>query len=207
MKIQKLVIGPLKTNCYLVYKNDECLIIDPGGDSEVIVNNIRDLNLTPTLIAATHGHYDHILAVNELKLTFKIPFLMTKEDEAMLKWFRKSAQHFSGFDPGPPPKIDTYLEKNSLSSFELEMIKTPGHTPGGVCLYSQKNKILFSGDTIFARGAIGRYDFPYAEKETLLKSIAKLSKLPNDVIVYPGHEEETTIGEFKLQFNEVQKLQ
>ncbi len=205
LAVKKLVVGQLATNCYLVYpktsstsRKPKTIIIDPGDDAEYIQNKINDLDLTPELIVATHGHFDHLLAVNELKLIYKIPFSLPKKDEVMFKWYRRSTKHFLGFDPGPAPTVDQYLDRElSTHNFQFSVIETPGHTPGGVCLYSKKDNLLFSGDTIFAGGAIGRYDFPYASKAKLDQSIKKLLKLPEKTIVYPGHGEETTIEEFR----------
>jgi len=194
MDIQTLPVGQLKTNCYLFHN----LIIDPGEAADFIIQKITDLDLKPQAILATHAHFDHIGAVNELKLAFKIPFLMPKKDEVLLKWFRKSALHFTKVDPGPPPKVDKYLGQEC---FTLKIIPTPGHTPGSVCLYSSKEKIVFGGDLIFAGGGVGRYDLPYADKDILQKSIQKILKLPPETIVYPGHGEPTTIGEFKKLYN------
>jgi glyoxylase-like metal-dependent hydrolase (beta-lactamase superfamily II) len=190
-----LTVGQLQTNCYLVYndQNQEAIIIDPGDDADYIMRVISDLEVKPVKIIATHGHFDHLLAASELKLAFKIPFLMHKNDEALLKWMRKSCQYFCGFDPGPAPKIDEYLEdKLKIQNEKFKIIFTPGHTPGGVTLYNKTQNIAFVGDTVFKDG-IGRYDFPYSDKEELFKSIQKILKLPKETIIYPGHGERTTI--------------
>ena len=175
----------------------EGLIIDPGDDAEYIYNTINTLNLQPQAILATHGHFDHLGAVNELKLAFKIPFCMHQKDEVLLQWFRKSTLHFTKVDPGPAPIIDKYLGTKYL---KFKIILTPGHTPGSVCLYSPKNKIIFVGDLIFKGGGVGRWDFPYADKKLLEKSVQRICKLPDETLVYPGHGEPTTIGEFKKDY-------
>ncbi|MCK4588253.1 MBL fold metallo-hydrolase [Candidatus Woesebacteria bacterium] len=197
-RVKKLVVGQLQTNCYLVFdeKNSEAIIIDPGGDADYIIRTLNDLDVKPTKIVGTHGHFDHILAVNELKLAYKIPFLMSKKDEVLLKWMRKSCKFFTGFDPGPPPKVDKYLNKLlEVGDLKFEIIETPGHSPGSVSLYSNKLGIVFVGDVIFAGGGVGRTDFKYSNRKDLEKSIKKLFKLPKNTIVYSGHGEETTIGE------------
>jgi glyoxylase-like metal-dependent hydrolase (beta-lactamase superfamily II) len=197
LKIKTLPVGQLATNCYLIFDDKtpgEAIIIDPGGDVDYIMRVISDLEIKPVKIIATHGHFDHILAVKELKLNYKIPFLMHKNDEVLLKWIRKSCQYFCGFDPGPAPKIDEYLDKNlKIGSLSFEVIETPGHTPGSVTLYNKLKNIAFVGDTVFKDG-IGRYDFPYSDKEKLFKSIHKILKLPKETIIYPGHGERTTIA-------------
>jgi len=207
LMVEKVVVGQLATNCYLVTddKSRETLVIDPGDDAELIINRVRDLELKPKQIVVTHGHFDHLLAVNELKTAFEIPFLLSRKDEVMLVWFRKSTQHFVGFDPGPAPIVDAYLRRKiQVFDIKFKIIETPGHTPGGICLYLKEKNILFSGDTIFAEGAVGRTDYPYCNKNDLSESIKKLMRLPDDTLVYPGHGEETTIGQEKM-FHRMQK--
>ena len=197
-RVKKLVVGQLQTNCYLVFdeKKSEAIIIDPGDGADYIIRILNDLDVRPTKIVATHGHFDHILAVNELKLAYKIPFLMNKKDEVLLKWMRKSCKFFTGFDPGPPPKVDKYLNKLlKVGDLKFEIIETPGHSPGSVSLYSNKLGVVFVGDVIFAGGGVGRTDFKYSNRKDLEKSIKKLFKLPKNTIVYSGHGAETTIGE------------
>lgn len=209
LKVDRLQVGTLKTNCYLVTdtKTLRTAIVDAGDDADFIVKTIAGKELKPVLLIATHGHFDHVLATNELKVAYKIPFLMHKEDQKLLSWMRKSTKHFTDFDPGPPPKVDEYLEggdKIKIGESELEIIFTPGHTPGGVGLYSKEDGFCLVGDTIFARGAIGRTDFPYADIKKLYESITRLLKLPKETTVYPGHGEETTIAKFKKEYNGVE---
>lgn len=202
--VKKLKVGQLQTNCYLVIdKNQEkATIIDPGDGADYIMRVLSDLNAVPEKIIATHGHFDHILAVKELKLAYNIPFLMNKKDKVLLKWMRKSCKFFTGFNPGPPPKIDVYLEEDSLkiANHKFKIIHTPGHTPGSISLYFNKVGVVFVGDVIFAGGGVGRTDYPYAKEADLRKSIKKLLKLPENTIVYSGHGEETTIGACKAYF-------
>lgn len=208
VEVVALPVGQLKANCYLVYDSEflNTFIVDPGDDADFIYQKITDLNLTPQAIIATHAHFDHIMAVNELKINFKIPFYLPRGEEELLSWMRKSALYFTKTDPGPAPKVDKFIDENTALEIEnckLKIISTPGHTPGGVCLYLKASNILLSGDTIFARGGVGRYDFPYSNKTALKKSIEKLLKLPDDTKVFPGHGEPTTIGEFKKNFKEL----
>lgn len=198
-KIKKLVVGQLQSNCYLVFDKtiDKTIIIDPGDDADYIIQTIADLNLKPTKIIATHGHFDHILAVKELKLAYKIPFLMHKKDEVLLKWMRKSCKFFTNFDPGPPPKIDKHLkDKLTFGHQSLDIIATPGHTPGSISLYSNEAGILFVGDLIFAGGGVGRTDFPYTNETDLKKSIKKILKLPKNTTIYSGHGKDFSLTEF-----------
>lgn len=199
MKIKRLIVGQLATNCYLVFdeKTRESLIIDPGDDGDYIIRRISDLRLQPKMILATHGHFDHILAVTELKLAYNIPFLIHQKDLFLIKTAPQSAKHWLGINVDPVILPDRFIEEKdsvSMGQEELTVLETPGHTPGSLCLMGLG--ILFSGDTLFAQG-VGRTDFSYSSKEDLQKSLKKIFKLADNVIVYPGHGEETIIKEAK----------
>jgi len=201
MKVCCLAVGQLATNCYLAVdeKTRKAIIIDPGDDGGFIIQKILDLRLEPVSIVATHGHFDHVLAATELKLAFSIPFFLHHKDEPILKRSQKTAGYFTGLSADPPPKIDQFLEEGDCLEFgkeKLFVIETPGHTPGGICLCDRK-QILFSGDTLFADGQVGRTDFGGSEKELSFSIKDKLLVLPGVTIVYPGHGRQTTIGEEK----------
>jgi len=196
LKIKKLVVGQLQTNCYVVFDNliKKALIIDPGDDADYIARSISDLELEPEAIVATHGHFDHILAATELKLNYKIPFLIHKADEFLLKRMRSSAKHFAGIKADPPPKVDRYLqdkEKLVIGHLSFDIMHTPGHTPGSISLYARDHKALFVGDTLFAQGAVGRTDFSYSDKDELGRSINKLLAKGGGAAIYPGHGDKT----------------
>lgn len=198
LKTRTLPVGQLATNCYLVISDKQALIIDPGDDADFIMRIISDEDVTPRKIVATHAHYDHILAVTELKLAYKIPFLMHRKDEFLLKEMKKSAKYFSGISTDPIPKVDKYIKGGdtlTINNQKLNIIDTPGHTPGSVTLYDDSSRSLFVGDLIFALGGVGRTDFRYSKAFDLKESIKKILKLPSETKVYPGHGEETTIGE------------
>jgi len=176
------------------------IIIDPGDDADYIINQINDLNKKPSMVVATHGHFDHLLAATEVMLAYNIPLLLHKADKFLLKRLQSSAKHFLGVETDPPPVVDRYLtegEKIKIGKYTLEIISTPGHTPGGIALYCKEAKILFVGDTVFDNGGVGRTDFIYADNKELIKSIRKLMKLPDETVVYPGHGDKTTIEEIK----------
>ncbi len=194
MNIKRLVLGTLQANCYLVWESqNEAIIIDPGDDTDFIIQTILEHELVPRAIIATHGHFDHIMAALEIKLIYNIPFYMHKADEFLLERMDSSARHFINFDPGPPPDVDIYLKSNStleISNLELEILHTPGHTPGSVCLYSEG--CVFVGDLMFADGTCGGTDHAYSNKSELAASVDKIKKLRSSII-YPGHGEEFTL--------------
>jgi hydroxyacylglutathione hydrolase len=213
MKIETLVVGQLATNCYLVWeeKNKQTLIIDPGDSADYLSDKILGLGLKPKAIIATHGHFDHVLAALELKLAFKIPFLINKKDTFILKYLAKSAKFWLNLknEPAnPPPEIDQNPKDGTrikLGKNILKVLATPGHTPGGISLYSPSQGLLFSGDTLFANGW-GRTDLPGGSEKELLKSLKKLFKLPGKTRVFPGHGPETTIETEKETLKTFQDL-
>lgn len=198
MPVEILEVGQLKTNCYLVFdeKSREALIIDPGDDAEFIMAKIKDLDLKPKAILATHGHFDHVLAVTELKLAYKISFYLNYQDKVILDRMKNTAKYFLHLDVGPKPFIDKYLKDKdiiSLSDLKLQVLESPGHTPGGICLYCVLENFILTGDTIFANGAFGRTDLQGGDEKIIKKSIKKILSFPENTIVYSGHGESTTI--------------
>lgn len=203
IKVRKLEVGQLRTNCYLVIEDRSCQIIDPGDDADYITRIITDEDATPTVLIATHGHYDHILAATELKLAYNIPYLMHKADKFLLSKMASSAKHFSGVNADPPPEVDKYIEDGDVLKIEnckLKIMETPGHTPGSVTLYSRSGNIAFVGDLIFEKGGVGRIDFSYSDEEKLKESIDNILKLPDETIIYPGHGGKFSIGQAKKYF-------
>jgi len=199
MKIERVIVGQLVTNCYLVWdeESSEAVIIDPGDDADYIIRRVGDFNLFPQFILATHGHFDHVLGVTELKLALNIPFLIHQKDLFLLKRAEKTAKFFTevGKEPVLPP--DKFIKEGDKIVFgkeSLKVIETPGHTPGSVSFYS--SGFLFSGDLIFA-GGVGRTDFAYSSKEKLQKSIKKVLKLPKTTTIYPGHGQSLIIEDFQ----------
>lgn len=201
MKIETMVLGDVRTNCYLLINEEtkEALVVDPADRADVIVRKLIDEGLTLKAILLTHGHGDHILAVGDLKKQFGVKVYAAKAEEALLS---DAVQNLSKalFGIAVTVKPDILLEDGQefeAAGVRLRMLYTPGHTPGGCCYYQAEEKILFSGDTLFC-GSIGRTDFPGGSLSELVRSVKeKLLVLPEDVKVYPGHEEMTTIGHEK----------
>ena len=199
--IMRLVVGPIRTNCYLIKNklSDGVIIVDPGGDEEVIENRMLAYHMKPVAILLTHGHFDHIGAVNQLKSRFGVKVYAYQDEKEVLE--RPDINLSSMFERPMSIKADVYLRDNE--EFELDGIKfktiyTPGHTIGSCCFYIENEKVIFSGDTLFAYSH-GRTDFPTGSEGAIIRSITeRLLKLESDVKVYPGHEDETTIGREKM---------
>lgn len=195
MRIDILPVGHMQANCYVVssQKTKNAILIDPGDEYSTIKNFLEKNGLTAKFILHTHGHIDHIQADNQ----FNLPVYIHKGDLQLLLEPEKNLSSFFGypFKVKLAPKTVTDLEAIVLDDLKLEVLYTPGHTPGGICL--RTDKAVFTGDTLFA-GSIGRTDFPGASQNELLKSIQeKLLNLPDNTIIYPGHGPASTIGREK----------
>lgn len=204
LKIERLEVGQMKANCYIVFDEEEknALIIDPGDDGDYIIRRIADLEVNPVCIAATHGHFDHILAAEELRLAYGIPFIIHPEDEFIVEYASKSAQHYLGYKDALTPQIDKYFNDNDLlKKFDIEILETPGHTPGSVSLYSHESDIVFVGDLVFSDGNIGRTDFKYSSILNLTGSLNKILALPSATRVFSGHGKPTTIKALRTIIN------
>ena len=195
---RSLVVGPCETNCYLLCAEREILVIDPGGDSDEILGLIESEGLSVVMVVNTHGHGDHIGANAPLKERFGCPIVIHEADAAFLTDPGLNLSAYLGSDAVVGPPADRLLRERDevrIGSMCLRVIHTPGHTPGGMCLYADGH--LFSGDTLFA-GSVGRTDFPGGSMEQLAGAIRdKLLVLPNGTVVYPGHGPTTTIGDEK----------
>lgn len=196
MILQKLCVGELSTNCYILgdEKTNQGVVIDPGGDFDLIDENIEKLNLKIKYIILTHGHIDHIKALVPLKKKTKAKVLIHKEDLAILSNPIYNLSQFTGEDSSFS-EPDLLLKDGDTIEFgktKLLVLHTPGHTPGSISLYT--DNLLFTGDTLFCEG-MGRTDLPGSSYEKLFSSIKqKLFTKPDDTEVFPGHGPSTTIG-------------
>lgn len=199
MVVERLVLGRLQTNCYIVGDGRRAVVIDPADEAPRILEILRRHKLEPVGIVATHAHFDHVLAAEEVKKETGAPFYLHRQDEPILLEMQRRALDLLGIQLGPPPKVDTYLEEGdslAIGQDSLGVLHTPGHSPGGISLYDGRG-LLFSGDTLFA-GSIGRPDLAGGSFETLIRSIQeKLLPLDPGVVVHPGHGSSTTIGQEK----------
>ncbi|MDO8682610.1 MAG: MBL fold metallo-hydrolase [Armatimonadota bacterium] len=197
MKVRRLVVGQLQTNCYIVADdNGDAVIIDPGSDAERIEDVIVSHELTPKYILCTHGHPDHTFAAGRLQAAFNIDTLIHDGDRPLIEQgIGELAFIFdmrSYMEPSLGPSL-TDGQIIQIGSLQLRTIHTPGHTPGGVSFLCGKD--VFTGDTLFA-GGVGRTDLPGGSERTLLKSIeTRLMILDDDIRARPGHSQETTIGD------------
>lgn len=200
LQVETLIVGPLFSNCYIVWDESkkEGAIIDPGDDANEILKKIKELGITIKYILATHGHFDHVGGVAQLKRKLDVDFLAHQGDDFFIADGEESALKW-GIQIEGSPQPDKFLkdgDKIKIGNLELEVIYTPGHSPGGVSFLH--NGMIFCGDTLF-QGSIGRTDFRKGSIEDLTKSIkTRLYTLPDDTVVYTGHGPITTIGDEKL---------
>lgn len=195
MIVEKLVVGPFASNCYIVgsQSNKEGMIIDPGDEAKQILKRVKDLELDIKFIVLTHGHIDHTGALKEVKEATGAEVAVHGDDAKSLN-NQLVAIAFGLSYPAPPPPDRLLKGGDSIDVGDLhfEVLHTPGHTPGGICLLGQG--VVFSGDTLFNYG-VGRTDLPGGSSSQLMNSIqTKLMTLPDNTVVYPGHGSDTTIG-------------
>ena len=198
MRITNLPSGALQANTYLAVdeKTNEGFIVDPGGYNKVLTKEVRDNDVKIKYIILTHGHSDHSCGVNEHKAEFPDAKIVAyKDEEAMLE--NPNLNQSPGFGVPYSTKADILVsdgDELKVGDVTLKFIHTPGHTEGGMCIYVEEAKALFSGDTLF-RQSIGRTDFPGGSYKEIMDSIRKkLFLLPDDTNVFPGHMGTTSIG-------------
>jgi hydroxyacylglutathione hydrolase len=191
MKIETFVLGNIRSNCYVIYEDNRCFVIDPGFDDDNLHHFIDAHQLLVEAIYITHGHYDHVGGVNLLKKKHQCMVYAPKADAMFLelgdynKW-------------GIPIDVDIWIDQETDLNFlgyTFNVLLTPGHSPGGTVLFH--DGLLFSGDTLFYQ-SIGRTDLPFSSGQDIYQSIKKLYQLfADDTKVFPGHGRTTTIGHEK----------
>ena len=204
MKIDCLMLGEYQTNCYVLRSGEEatdCLVVDPGLGVEDLIAFLDEREIAPVAVLLTHGHIDHIAGIGALRRSYPdIKVLIHELDAEMLS---DSATNLSdlmgrGFTAEP---ADVVLKDGSWieqAGIRLQVLHVPGHSPGGICLYSSEEGIVFTDDALFAE-SIGRTDFPGGSMSRLVGCIReKLWPLPDETVVYPGHGPETTIAREKV---------
>ncbi|MBE7000037.1 MAG: MBL fold metallo-hydrolase [Clostridia bacterium] len=195
MKIQTFVVGKLRTNCYLVYDENslEASVVDPGGDYQKIKTFLDENQLKLKNIFLTHGHFDHILAVAQLREATGARVVIHKADAGMLETADDNMYMSIMSEPFRRVKADILLsggEKTKVGTVEAQFLHTPGHTPGSVCIFM--DNVIFTGDTLF-KNDIGRTDLEGGSELDMKYSLRSLYDLEDDYILYPGHYNSTTL--------------
>ena len=203
MKIQHSVLGMCATNTYYVYDDEtkRGLIVDPADSPDTIIAKVDSLSMIPEAILITHGHFDHVLAMNKVREHYGIKVYAGLTEKQVLHDMAMNLT--SSFGMGQIFDADIYLkdgEEFETAGYHIKAIEVPGHTIGGMCYYFDKQGVLFSGDTLFCE-SVGRSDFPGGNASALCRGIKdKLFILPEHTKVYPGHMDETTIGN-EIKYN------
>ena len=203
MKIQHSVLGMCATNTYYVYDDEtkRGLIVDPADSPDTIIARVDSMSMIPEAVLITHGHFDHVLAMNKVREHYGIKVYAGLTEKQVLHDMAMNLT--SSFGMGQTFDADIYLkdgEEFEAAGYHIRAIEVPGHTIGGMCYYFDKQGVLFSGDTLFCE-SVGRSDFPGGSASALCRGIKdKLFVLPEHTKVYPGHMDETTIGN-EIKYN------
>jgi len=203
MHIETFVLGDFQTNCYCVRADSDkkdCILIDAGLHPFAMIQHLQNHHIVPAAVVLTHGHIDHIGGLEQVRRHWpSTQVYIHKTDAAMLADPNENLSALAGtiFQARPAERMLDGDIEIQIAGLRFDVFHTPGHTPGGVCLYDASEPIAFVGDTLFA-GSIGRSDFPGGDYEQLIQSIkTKLLVLPDTTKIYPGHGPATTIGNEK----------
>jgi len=202
MILERIVVGPLEVNCYLIgcQHSKEIAVVDPGGEPERIISSIKDAGYTPIYLINTHGHIDHIAANKDIKEHYNIPLMIHSQDSHLLTSPQDQMLGMMLQAKSSPPADKTLEEEDriSIGSINLEVIHTPGHSAGSICL--KFDQALLTGDTLFA-GGVGRTDLPGGSYNALMRSIReKVLRFDRSWKIFPGHGPPSTIGE-EIDYN------
>lgn len=196
MKILTVVVGPLEENCYIVYDEEskEAIVFDPGAEAEKIIEVVEANDLHPIRIVNTHGHFDHVGAITDLKKNWDVPFYMNRADEGLLDRATRKRYQAKVYDDIILDGELTDGEWLQLGKGAFFVIHTPGHTKGGSVFYFKEAGFAITGDTLF-KGTVGRTDLEGGSYTEILHSVQhKLSVLSDDCVIYPGHGPKSTMG-------------
>lgn len=199
MKIESISVGAFSVNCLLLHGTDrQVLVVDPGADAKKIAHHLESRQQVVAGWLLTHGHADHLSALATLVQRFEAPVYMHAADQS---WAFSPVNQIPPYYAVPiKPPVDIHPIGNGetiqAGGLEVEIIETPGHTPGCVCYYLAAAKTLVTGDTLFA-GSAGRTDLPGGDMTKLTQSLGRLAKLPDNCTIFPGHGESSTIGREK----------
>jgi len=200
LKIYQVPLGDYQTNCYVITVDERCLIVDPGDEAHKIFTYIKSNNLIPVAILLTHGHFDHIGALEEVKAKYDVPVYVHKREVEFLQNPNVNLSIQAGRKAIEITDLTSYniIESDcelNLMDVDFSVLHVPGHSPGSVAFYNKQDGVVISGDALF-KGSIGRTDLIYGDHNELINSInTKLFILPADTIVYSGHGPATTIEE------------
>jgi len=200
IEIVKMTLGPIQTNCYIVgdTESGEAIVIDPADSAPLILRTLEQRGWTVRLILATHAHFDHIMASGELKDATGAPFHLHEADDPLRRAMPEQVRQLVGIDVPPAAEPDGFVREGdrlTVGAIALDVMHTPGHSPGHVSYVLASEKTVFCGDVLFA-GSIGRTDLPGGDFETLMQSITtRLLPLGDEFAALPGHMENTTIGD------------
>jgi hydroxyacylglutathione hydrolase len=199
MIIKKLVIGPLENNCYIIADEQtrEAFIVDPGDEPDRILDLINQNKFKPQYIVCTHAHFDHIAVISDIKQQADIKIVLHRDDLELFRNVKRQAALW-GYEIDSLPDPDLFVAEGdtlAIGSLRFVILHTPGHSPGGICVYGEG--IILTGDTLFA-GSVGRTDLYGGDIEKLRISYQRLMLLPEDTKVLPGHGPETTIKKEKV---------
>ena len=203
MQIIRVPVGAFITNCYIAEGQEpgRGFLVDPADNPKKLISILEEKQICPEAILLTHGHFDHIMAVKEVKEKYQIPVYACRQEEAMLA--EPTVNMTAVYGRSCSIKPDVLLDDGQIfeaAGFSIQMFHTPGHTKGSCCYYIEDEGVLFSGDTLFC-GSVGRTDFPGGSSAEIVRSLHKLvDTLPENTEVFPGHDTSTTIG-YEKRYN------
>lgn len=196
-RFHKIVGGPLETNCYIVYEGAEALVVDPGVEPQRILSLVRSLGLRVRYVVVTHGHPDHFFYIDEVSRALGAPVYIHERDSVLIDTYSVYGEALYRERFRRPERL-YYIDEGSglvIGDLVVRVLHTPGHTMGSISLLVEDEAVLV-GDVLF-RGSIGRTDLPESSEEDMARTLKRLSRLDDSLLVLPGHGEETTLGHEK----------